>query len=270
MDTTTDKDHVTMQTATVYPPAAAGSVSTEPASPANAPPLRVLVADDDPASRRFLVDAIYALGALAQSAIDGLAAISKGRAAAYDLLLLDCRMPGAGALEVLATLRSTPDALSADSVAVASSAQFDPSQRRQLLEAGFRDVLLKPCTLGDLRRVLALARPAAHALPLLDDDEAIKVGGDSATMLALRGLLRDELALMYGELAYLSADPGAFTDRLHRLRSSCGFCGAAALSSQVTALQQELMVGGERTQASVLRFGKVLMSTLEALEPPAR
>lgn len=257
------------QTAAMSPSAATENVAWKPDNAATAQPLRVLVADDDSVSRRFLVDAIYALGAHAQSAIDGPAAISKARAACYDLLLLDCRMPGAGALEVLTTLRTTADALSGDSIAVASSAQFDPQQRRQLLGAGFSDLLLKPCTLGDLRRVLALAKPAACALPLLDDDAAIEVGGDSNTMRALRRLLRDELAVMHRELDHLSADPGAFNDRLHRLRSSCGFCGAAALSSQVTALQHELMLGGERSQVSVQRFGRVLMSTLVALDSPA-
>ncbi len=258
-----------MQTATISPPEASESGLEAPATvAATAQSLRVLVADDDPASRRFLVDAFYAVGARAQSAVDGPSAVGKARSACYDLLLLDCHMPGGGALEVLKTLRSDTDALSADSVAVASSAQFEPAQRRHLLASGFSDVLLKPCNLAELRQVLALVTPVTPTLPLLDDQAAIAVGGDSDTMRALRRLLRDELAMMHGELDYFSANPGAFTDRLHRLRSSCGFCGAAALSAQVIVLQRDLDLSGAQTQAAVQRFRKVLMSTLEALDAP--
>src|SRR5574337_826900 len=80
----------------------------------------------------------------------------EARTERFDLLLLDCRMPDGGAMHVLAQLRSEAQAASTESVAVATSAELTRADRRRLLAAGFSDVLLKPCTLADLQRVLAL------------------------------------------------------------------------------------------------------------------
>ncbi|HEX8776648.1 MAG TPA: response regulator [Rhodanobacter sp.] len=127
-----------------------------PASPAALPPPHVLVADDDAASRRFLCDGLRSLGAQVADCADGLRALQLGRDEAFDLLLLDCRMPGAGAREVLAALRADPRACSADSLAVASSAELDGAERRGLLAWGFGDVLRKPCDIADLQRLQAI------------------------------------------------------------------------------------------------------------------
>ncbi len=65
----------------------------------------MLVADDDPASRRFLGDGLRMLGAHSVECSDGVAAMEYARGDAFDMLLLDCRMPGGGALEILGRLR---------------------------------------------------------------------------------------------------------------------------------------------------------------------
>jgi len=230
--------------------------------------LRVLVADDDPASRRYLGDGLRSLGADPHACVDGSAALACARDEVFDLLLLDCRMPGGGARQILDALRSDALAASTDSVAVATSAEVSPGDRQQLLAAGFGEVLQKPCDLRDLQRVLLLAQPDTGEVPLLDDDAALVSTGDVRTMRALRGLLREELASLYRELDRLGADPHGFAERLHRLRSSCGFCGAAALSVQVIALQQRLSQGQHGVPVPTQRFRKALLATLDALEPP--
>lgn len=228
--------------------------------------LRVLVADDDPASRRFLGDGVRALGAYAQECADGLHALARARGESFDLLLLDCRMPGAGAREILTRLRADAQARSADCLAVATSAELTVDDREQLLAAGFGDVLLKPCDLGTLRELLALARAGAPHVPLLDDRAALLSSGDANTVRALRGLLREELAGLYRELDGLAADPQHLADRLHRLRSSCGFCGAAALSAHVVRLQRQLAAMPPARAVPVTRFREALLVTLEALD----
>src|SRR6185437_12759475 len=109
-----------------------------PASPVAPPSPRVLVADDDPASRRFLCDGLRSLGAHVTDCADGVQALRLGRGEPFDLLLLDCRMPR-----------------SAGSLAVASSAELDSTEQRSLLACGFGDVLRKPCGIADLQRLLA-------------------------------------------------------------------------------------------------------------------
>ena len=226
---------------------------------------RALVADDDPASRLFLVEALRSLGLQAQACHDGTAAMALARDEAFDLLLLDCRMPGAGAAEVLAALRRDPEARSSDCTAVATSAEMHPAERQHLLAAGFSEVLMKPCSLADLRRILGLVQAGAAALPLLDDAQAIATMGDADVVHAMRTLLRGELVALYQDLDLLRDDPEAFAERLHRLRSSCGFCGASALGTQATLLQRHLKLGHAGSLAPLARFNKALLDTIEAL-----
>ena len=243
-------------------PNPAATALIEPAAPV---PPRVLVADDDPATCRFLCDGMRQLGAVALGCADGLQALAQARGEAYDLLLLDCRMPGAGAREVLDRLRADPAARSRSGVAVATSAELEPCDRGALLGAGFSAVVLKPCTLADLRRVLELVAPGHPGDPMLDDRAALDTSGNAATMRALRLLLREELAVLARELDGALADASAFGERLHRLRSSCGFCGATALAAQAAILQRQLAAQAAGA-ATIARFRHTLAATLRALD----
>lgn len=232
--------------------------------PVTQPRLRVLVADDDPGSCRFLCDGLGALGADAQACLDGEEALARAGAESFDLLLLDCRMPGAGALQILQNLRDDVQARSADSIAVATSAELAPSDRLALQDAGFSEVLLKPCGLTELRHVLALVPTDYRSSRVLDDQAALNTTGDATTMRALRLLLREELTLLQDELDTLRLDRANFSDRLHRLRSSCGFCGAGALSRQTVLLQQQLLQR-QVSDAALTRFRRTLLATVQAL-----
>lgn len=225
--------------------------------------LRVLVADDDSSSRRFFTDGLATLGARAESCTDGREALVRARAETFDLLLLDCRMPVAGALEILTLLREDALACSADALAVATTAELAREDHQRLIAAGFSEVLMKPCGLADLRRMLAL--PDRQDTAILDDGAALITTGDAATMRALRQLLRDELAVLLDDLHTLGDHHDRFGERLHRLRSSCGFCGAATLSTQTALLQRQLARAGD-APVSVARFRHALLATMQALD----
>lgn len=242
------------------------SLTTQPDfAHANSSVPRVLVADDDPASRRFLCDGLRSLGADAETCADGLTALERIRAGAFDMLLLDCRMPGAGALDILTRLRNEMPARPIDCIAVATTAELETGDRQLLNDAGFSEVLIKPCALADLHRILTLVQPDRHDACALDDRSAIITSGDTTTMRALRLLLREELALLQRELDTLSRHPADFGERLHRLRSACGFCGATTLAAQTVLLQQQLL-RQDMTPIAMTRFRTALQTTLQALD----
>jgi CheY-like chemotaxis protein len=247
----------------VMPPAASRRL-TPPA--AHLPRPYVLVADDDPASRRFLGDGLRALGAQVHECDDGQVALARAAIETFDLLLLDCRMPGAGAREVLAALRADAEARSADALAVATSAEVSAADRQRLLAAGFSEVLLKPCQLDALRPLLTLARSSGRHAPLLDDEAGLASSGDVRTMQALRGLLREELATMLQELDHLGTDVPRLIERLHRLRSACGFCGATALAQQAMHLQRQVEADGTVAAGAQERFRQALVATMAVLD----
>jgi two-component system, OmpR family, response regulator len=224
------------------------------------------VADDDAPTRCFLSDAFRQLGARVALAATGNEAQALTQSEAFDLLVLDCRMPGAGAVEILNHLRNSPEACSVWSPAVASSAELDAEAQQALLAAGFHAVLPKPCSMQDLRSLLALAIAGHRNLPVLDDGQALNTSGTPAVVQALRGLLRQELVAICEELDALSVDAKALEARLHKLRSSCGFCGAASLSEHIMALQQHLKLEHRGAMLPLADFRRSVSQTIEALE----
>jgi CheY-like chemotaxis protein len=241
-----------------------------PAAPAIEPCVdgvpRVLVAEDDLASCRFLADGLRRLGAEVATCDHGGDALTRARTEYYDLLVLDCRMPGGGALGILSALRADPDSACHAAIAVASSADDAAQVDAPLLAAGFSSVLRKPCSLAQLHELLMLVPSHRRARGVLDDGSGLSSSGDHATLRALRQLLHGELLVLDTQLDALAADRTELGERLHRLRASCGFCGAQELAAAAAALQLEARER-DPTPAALTRFRRALHATRVALEP---
>jgi len=234
----------------------------------------VLIADDDPVSLGFLRTAAESLGCAALAAANGAQALKLADARTPDLLLLDLNMPDIGGPVLLHELR----ARGVCAPAVATSAGLDTAAVAALVAAGFAATLEKPASLeiieGLLRQYLALdagVRPAllpddAQAeLPVLDDRSAIAaIGGDHDAMRALRSLFAQELEALERDLHNAMPDSTALSERLHRLRASSGFCGAAALAAAALRLQQAL--GRDLASSAAMEdFERTCSATRQAL-----
>lgn len=203
---------------------------------------RVLVADDNPLSLRFLADALAALDVDCACAADGGQALAQACEDRFDLLMLDLNMPQLDGAQVLARLRGAPGPC-ADTPALATTAQMDAARADEWRRAGFAEVLAKPLGIAELRAALARRLPGwggTAAPALLDDAQALTAAaGDAAIVAALRRLFVAELASLPSELAALAADIdlAGLRERLHRLDASAGFCGAPQLQHAIAALR---------------------------------
>jgi len=105
---------------------------------------------------------------------------------------------------------------------------------------------------------------AAATPRLLDDGSAGVVSGNAAeTLRALRGLFVAELTELE---TMLTEDTSAVdAERLHRLRASCGFCGATALGEIAAQLERVLREGICDVHALREEFRRVLSATRAAL-----
>jgi CheY-like chemotaxis protein len=236
----------------------------------------VLVVDDDPVSLAFLAGAIDRCGCTALTAADAHSALDALPTKEVHLMLIDRNLPDAEGSDLLRRLR----ARGVEAPAVATSAELDPATVTGLVAAGFADTLSKPATFdsieGLLRRFVgAGANPAEGRSPaaaadvhaLLDDAAALSaIGGDRGALRALRGLFATELRTL-AEALQSDAGPAAvptLTDTLHRLRASCGFCGAPLLAAAALNLERCLRDGAD-THAAVSAFTRVCAETALAL-----
>lgn len=219
---------------------------------------RVLVVEDDPASRAFFQDVLAGLPATVDGAGGCDAAEACVRAHCHALWLVDAHLPDGDAVSLLPRLRRHGTV----AVAVAHTASRAPALHRALLEAGYAEVLVKPVAIGTLlatvgRRLRMQVReprapfvPAPSSdggadeatAPAWDDNAALAaLGGDAAHVRALRALFVGELpATVAGvDAALLAGDDAAVRERLHRLSSGCAFTGAAALGRAARRLHAD-------------------------------
>jgi CheY-like chemotaxis protein len=116
----------------------------------------VLLAEDNPINAMLARTLLRREGAEVAHVEGGEAALEALGAGAYDIVLMDVRMPGMGGLAATRTLR----ARGVNTPVVALTANAFEDDRRACLEAGMDDFLVKPLSPDALRT--ALARWTGH------------------------------------------------------------------------------------------------------------
>lgn len=105
-------------------------------------PSRVLVVDDDETMRLLVGEALEPEGIDVEEAADGPEALARFRAQAFDLVLLDVRMPGSDGFAVCESLRKEP--AGANVPILIMTGLDDVDSIRRAYEAGATDFVTKP------------------------------------------------------------------------------------------------------------------------------
>jgi excisionase family DNA binding protein len=138
-----------------------GNRSNSPTTPAKAPSstrARVLVVDDEQIVRDLLLVTLASADYEVESAPDGTRAIQMLRAAPFDLLITDVRMPGTDGLAVVREARRQSNSMSIVIITGASSEAI----AIEAINLGVNGYLTKPF---GVERVLAVAARALGAAP---------------------------------------------------------------------------------------------------------
>ncbi|MFO0799804.1 MAG: response regulator [Gemmataceae bacterium] len=153
---------------------------------------RVLIVDDQPDIRRLCRTVLAADGLVCEEVGSGPAAIAAAARRNYDLVLLDCDLPGCHGEEVLRSLRHNPPAPNLKVVMFSGTASGDDLSRNML--AGADDFLTKPFSTVQLRaRVKAALRLKAA------QDRSDRL---NRSLLALNAELEGAVAVREGELTH--------------------------------------------------------------------
>jgi CheY-like chemotaxis protein len=111
---------------------------------------KILVADDNTASRELIREVLEMSGYDVVEAADGAEAVSRVRENTPDLLLVDIQMPRLDGYGVLRELRADP--LLSGLRIVALTAFAMQGDRDRAMDAGFDGYITKPVDLAALRR----------------------------------------------------------------------------------------------------------------------
>ena len=115
---------------------------------------RVLIVDDNEDASATMARLLEMVGFRVRTVPDGVSALELVRSFRPDTVLLDIGLPGMNGYDVCRALRALADLDSMTVIAVTGYGQAD--DRRRTREAGFDFHLVKPVTVEEIRKILAL------------------------------------------------------------------------------------------------------------------
>lgn len=214
-------------------------------------PLRLLVADDESATRMMSRALLERRGHVVVEAADGRQAAQAAAAAEppFDTVLLDLHMPVCDGLEALGLIRADADPARAGVAVIMLTAISDPAVERKLLDEGADAVLVKPLRWENLAPALAAAVSAAagHEAPPLSPPPPLSPIERLAADLAPEKVRR-LLDIAHANIAQHQTDLAAAAgvgdaieiSRLaHKIAGVAGTYGCDALRAAAAALERE-------------------------------
>ena len=125
--------------------------------------LRILVVEDNATNRMIATKLLENLGAVVETAADGLLGVAAATRGGFDLILMDVQMPGIDGLEACRRIRELPAPVCYTPI-VALTANVLSHQRRAYLDAGMDGVVGKPISPASLLTEIArLSEPARQS-----------------------------------------------------------------------------------------------------------
>ncbi|MDH3433042.1 MAG: response regulator, partial [Gammaproteobacteria bacterium] len=218
--------------------------------------LRILVAEDNPLNRKLLSRMLESLDHRVDCVDDGPAALRAFEEKSYDLILMDCQMPGLDGDEVTRKIRNTTDKNIRQPIIIAVTADISAEHKSKCLQAGMDDFLTKPIRLqvleSGLRRWSAVvgesdakAGVAEHAPGNACDQETLRhlrdrAGGDGAAFVSdyIDLFLRDTSSRLEVMRAAVEHEDAATLGReCHALKGACLEVGVSQLGACCDALR---------------------------------
>jgi two-component system sensor histidine kinase/response regulator len=236
---------------------------------------RVLLVDADPVNGQVVLELLLELGHRADVVRGGSDALAALATAGYDLVLMDCDVPGTDGRAVAAAIRRREADRSERRVPiVAMSTSSTGSGRQRCLDACMDGHLAKPFRLAQLGETLRHWLPADLTVPprrLLDRDVVRALCGDgprSESMREIVELFRSDGAARLEVMreALLTGDGDRMRGAAHALRGGGAMIGAIRVERICAKLEEECRSGDMLAlRALVERLEDVLASTAQAL-----
>jgi CheY-like chemotaxis protein len=114
---------------------------------------KVLIAEDNAINQRVVAIMLSKLGYSADVATEGTVVLEMLQKQHYDLVLMDCQMPGMDGFEATKAIRALPSHISQIPI-IAVTANALPGQREKCLAIGMNDYISKPIQAGLLASTL--------------------------------------------------------------------------------------------------------------------
>ena len=240
--------------------------------------LRILLAEDNSTNQKVALAILGKLGYRADTAANGVEALTSLESLPYDLVLMDCQMPEMDGYEATRQIRNPQSRVRNHAIPIiAMTAHAMKGDREQCLEAGMDDYVSKPISSAELKtaierqvgRVLGSAAPPEESTTPNATETGIVVFNRASLLERMEGdaeLLEVVLQTFMGDAprqldgikeALEQQDAGELRRRAHALKGSAANLSAERMAS-VASLLEEAALG--KNLASAVLLGASLQS----------
>ncbi len=233
----------------------------------------VLIAEDDPISRAYLVQILRASGLTIHEAGDGQQALEVLQRERCELVLLDIHMPRLRGDELAQRIRASEAGVAhRDVPLLAITAFVSPEERKGYLDVGFTEVYGKPFAAEDLLAAITRHLSGQSFTAWEDQAESCydpagflrEFGSHPEVLTEILKVFREEVPRRIDALRQAVAARDSF--RISRVAHSLGSTAATfhAYTAQAAARRCEDMVNAGET-AEAIREAEELMCLLEGV-----
>ena len=210
--------------------------------------LRVLIAEDNPVNQLLVESMLTGLGASFKAVENGALAVAAVDDQEFDVVLMDCLMPVMDGFEATRALR----AIGVEIPIIAATASASAGDFDEALQAGMNDVMVKPFSAQDLRRMLMAYVPSSRAAAseqteirtLIDEDTLLaiaKINPESGMDLVdqVVGLFEQQTPTFINEIEMATRESDAAETRrvAHAYKSSANNIGAVVLARRLAEIE---------------------------------
>lgn len=246
---------------------------------ANTPPLRILLAEDDPLNRELVEAALTSMGHSVRAASNGEEALRIFRSEAFDLAILDVNMPRGDGVWLAREIRTleAKDPSRKRTPLLALTACASEEDRKRCLNAGMDVFLSKPVPLDQLREAVdAAAKGEAPAIPDEMEDSQVNTNqlldmsmGDQEVASKALTIFREGVPLMLETLRMLihRRDLDGAASVAHKLKGRFATLGNLAAADYLAKLEEKLRSGQEDDPEAIsIRVIQFTRQTLKAYQ----
>lgn len=239
---------------------------------------RVMVVDDNPVNLEVAERMLTRFGCLVDTAAGGEQALELAEARRYDLILMDCQMPGVDGYQATALLRAAEGGLKHTPI-IGWSSRTNRNERDTCLAIGMDDFLAKPMRMRELSAILVrwLQRTAKQSQEKQDDelDATRQMFGDDFPELARLFLADSPQRLNALREAIDRSDAAAIAKLAHVLCGSSASLGATLLAAlsrelEVAARNGALHEARPRLDAIAFEYARIEARLNGMLQSPVR
>ncbi|WP_137937305.1 two component system sensor kinase [Chitinivorax sp. B] len=210
--------------------------------------LKILLVDDVATNRDIVGKMLQYLGHEVIAVDSGLAALAAGTTQAFDLVLMDVRMPDMDGLETTRRWRDpASDQFDSQCPIFALSANAQPGERERVRSAGMDEYLAKPVTMLQLAQALDQAATMQLRRGITPSaSQRLNQPMLSVANAATHHRIIDELRILYASViqCFEAQDTARLADALHALKGCAGQAGLDEIWQTTARLEYDLDESG--------------------------